>query len=239
MTIFPAQKHTVSRADPTNAMDETAGYYVGSTHTNQSTGTRWTCVDTTLGAPSWEPDSQPRNCWINNEYLMPHYVTGVNDGQPAANVQIFLPVWFDEVTYLDRLGVVLTTAQAGAKVRLGIYYAKYGRPHYLRKEFGEIDLSSGSGLKSFSNKITVKPGHYFLSAIMATPSATQATVKKISGANFGVFSTTAAADVVAGTPGFYLSTAQTYGALPFQVPNGLQPASGNDGIAIVMRKLAA
>lgn len=47
-------KRTQSTSDPDGDFDDTAGYEVGSTHLNTSTGVEWSCTDASTGAAVWE-----------------------------------------------------------------------------------------------------------------------------------------------------------------------------------------
>ena len=228
------KKDNVSYSDPGAGSDAASGYSVGSRWLNVQTGREFFCIDSTAGAAKWAPASVGYG-FTSGTYKLPEYITAVSDGQPTGGTMVFLPLIVREQMLVDQIGISLTTAQSGAKCRLAVYYGVDGQPGYLRSDLGELDLSSGSGLKTVSTSMTMTPGLYFLAGIFNSPT-TQPTVKRVSGAHFGAISFGGGGDITGGTPGRYWSAAsQTYGAYPSAAPPVVGD-SGTAGVAIFVRK---
>lgn len=227
-------KNNVSYSDPGTGSDASSGYSVGSRWLNAQTGKEFVCIDSTAGAAKWVTASIGYG-FASGTYKIPEYITAIADGQPTAGVMTFLPMLVREQMTVDQVGISLTTAQSGAKCRIGIYHGVDGQPGYLRSDLGEIDLSSGSGLKTIGTSMLMTPGLYFLAAIFNTPT-TQPTVKRVSGAHFGAVSFGGGGDITGGTPGRYWSASgQTYGAFP-SAPPSVVGDSGTAGAVVFLRK---
>lgn len=227
-----AFKNNVAYCDPSIASDEAAGYVVGSQWYNSESGVLWVCYDTTKGNAKWAPQSTGYD-WPAGAYKLPSYITQLSDGNPAANKAYFLPFLLSRKTTIDKAGISLTTAQAGAKCRIGIYTGVNGAPAFLRKDFGELDLSSGSGIKELSTGIALQPGLWFLASIFNSP-ATQPTVKRVSGAQMGVVCG-GGSDITTASAGRYYEASVTYGVLPNYAPD-VAMASGTEGAAVFLRR---
>ena len=226
-------KNNVAHCDPDISADDITGYTVSSRWLNVQTGVEWICTDTTTGVAKWRPVAVGYG-WPSGTYRVPEYITALGDSQPAANTAIYLPILIRETTTVDKIGLSLVTAQAGAKARLALYHGIGGLPGYLRSDFGELDLSAGSGLLTISTSITVNPGLYFLAAVF-NAAGTMPTVKRVSGATLGAVIGGSAADLTGGNAGRYYSAAMTYAAWPYTAP-AVAMATGTDGAAICLRK---
>ena len=225
-------KNNVAYCDPGLSSDETAGYSVGSQWANAESGVLWVCYVTTKGDAKWAPQNVGYD-WPAGAYKLPEYITQVSDGQPAANTGYFLPLLISRKTTIDKAAVALVTAQAGAKCRLALYTGTNGAPAFLRKDFGELDLSSGSGIKELSTGIALQPGLWFLASLFNSP-ATQPTVKRVSGAVMGAICG-GGSDITTGMAGRYYSAAITYGAFPNYAPDVVM-AMGTEGAAAFLRR---
>lgn len=226
-------KNNVAHCDPSIADDDVAGYAVSSRWLNAQAGVEWICTDTTTGVAKWRPVAVGYG-WPSGAYRVPEYITALGESQPAANTAVYLPILVRETTAVDRVGLSLVAGQAGAKVRLALYHGVGGLPGYLRSDFGELDLSSGSGLLTISTGIKINPGLYFLAAVF-NAAGTMPTVKRVSGATLGAVMGGSAADLTGGNAGRYYSAAMPYGAWPTTAA-AVAMATGTDGAAICMRK---
>lgn len=125
----------------------------------------------------------------------------------------------DKTVAITKIGCRVQTAQASAKIRLGLYRVVDGYPASLvaGSDGGEIDASS-TGDKELTIAVTLKPGWYVLAANTGTASVAIATATGPNGAvwkwAFGHADTTT-------TPGLNSWTvAQAYGAMPASFPAG-------------------
>jgi hypothetical protein len=90
----------------------------------------------------------PRVVVRAGDYLPPANVVSTTATAPSTTAAVFvLPFWHDAPVSWDRAAVYLTTAQAGAACRIGAYDWNNGNPNgaALLSDFGELDLSAGSG----------------------------------------------------------------------------------------------
>lgn len=231
-------KNQTSYCDPSLADDVLGGYAIGSRWINLQTGIEWICFDDTQGAAKWRPLVMGYG-WASGSYRAPDYITQIGDSQPTANKAVYLPIIISEVTPIDKIGVVLVTAQAGAKCRIAIYHGDGGLPTRLRSDFGELDLSNQGGATLpatvlLSTGAVLQPGLYFL-AVVFFASGTMPTVKRVSGAQFGVVKGGSAADLTGGNPGRYYIANMTYGSWP-SAAHEVSMSSGTDGAVVVLRR---
>lgn len=142
--IYPAppRANFTGTAAPSASNDSTQGYTVGSEWDDITNDRLYKCIDAAPAAAIWLPVGyQPE--YAAGDYLRPLGVANVTSGTPATAAAAFgWPFFAPTQMTFDRVGVGLVTAQAGAACRIGAY-RKRGGP--LLADFGELDLSAGSG----------------------------------------------------------------------------------------------
>lgn len=207
--------------------DALSGWSVGSEWHDTETGVTWKCIDNTPNLARWyEVDVSPPK--PSGSYDGPEWIYGTADSSGLApNRDHYLPMTVKTRTPALAMHLVLAqVGSAGAAAWLSIYNSRYGMPCDRWKDFGEIALDSGPGLKELVSETMLPPGVYWLSANFKSV-VTMPVIKRVSAAS------------VYGTP-FFTSTPLTsgnsnrglfidraYGAPPTRLT--ARPAGTNDG----------
>lgn len=80
-----------------------------------------------------------------------------------------LPFFVPERTTFTKLGCRITTAAAGASVRLGLYHAENGLPSTLLADSGSLSAAATGAVEGTIN-VTLEAGMYFLAAAASSAS---------------------------------------------------------------------
>lgn len=135
-------------APPTVGDDATRGYAVGSLWFDGRA--LYILREAGGGSPSaaeWVMVNAEPAGFASGDYVWPRGVATVTDSTPSTSAHVVAwPFVFGRRTAIDRAGVYLATAQAGAACRVAAYDDDFGRPGSLLYDWNEIDLSSGSAV---------------------------------------------------------------------------------------------
>lgn len=177
--IGPRNNLTAS-APPATTDNAAAGYSRGSMWFDGSTGTIYYYIDEAAGSANWtmDPSFGPDGLASGN-FQFPDNLAAPTTA-PGATVAHAVAWPFTarrRLTY-DRIGMQLTTPQAGAEARLAIYRDDFGTPKAaaggLILDAGTISLASGSGdILATINQSMLGP---FWVVIFMKDVATQATI---------------------------------------------------------------
>lgn len=176
----------------------------------------------------------PRVVIRAGDYLPPAHLISTAATTPSTAAAIFvMPFWHDRPTLWDRASIYLTTAQAGAAVRIGAYEFNNGDPNgaALLSDFGELDCSTGgSAAKEATISWTNPVGDWWM-ALHIKDVATQITCRVSSNIVMRAMSLAS----LNGSGSLSWRKAQAYTALPSTMYTGLVP----DGTAAPLPFLRA
>lgn len=146
-----------------------AGQVLGTTD-----GTEWTPVDVAGGLSALAVSEGAGN------YVSTPRVAE-SDASGALGRLHYTPLWIDRTLTIDSLSVLVQTAgAAGAAIRLGIYDTDpvQAHPGSLIVEAGTVDTTTtGTKTVAIAAPVTLRPGLYWLAAVMQTA---QSTVRAVS-----------------------------------------------------------
>lgn len=130
------------------------------------------------------PINQPG--YAAGDFLYPQGGTLVTDRTPSTSARVTAwPFATSIPVTVDRIGVFLTTPQAGAACMVGIYGSnKRGRLGELLLDAGELSLASGSNL--IAATISFRFVGFIWGVVWMKDVATQATVKGLSAAGANI-----------------------------------------------------
>lgn len=212
-------------AAPQVTDDSSAGYSIGSVWRWPSLTLEWVCISASVGAAVWSLKGTSTGwTWPKNTYAQPDYITSWTDQVATADILCMIPLRVHQRTEIDRIAAHLTTAQASAAVRYGIYPTDLdtglpdGQTLVSGSDSGEIDLSSGSDVTKPStvSGVFLTPGVWWLAHLVKSTGGTQPTLKRISGNTTGALKSSAG--LVDSSSVRFRGAAQAYGALPSTCP---------------------
>lgn len=173
--------------------------------------------------------------WPSGEYRYPaNLVVSTSSAPSTSALATFLPFLIPRRTQLVNLGLYLTTAQAGAECRLGLYTDNNNVPDALLVDGGILDLSTGSGtFKQVTIATWVEPGIVW-SCCQLKNVATQVTVHRIQNAMSFMTGLSSALNVASGPPRYCLQSI-TYGSALPAAAGAVTKAHGGDAPVILMK----
>lgn len=219
--------------------DSSYGYGIGSRWFYAAKAITYVCADATIGAANWVDEaSHKADLWGVGHYLLPPGITLGSDGSSTANFMYCMPISVPHRVQVDRLGIRLTTAQAGGAARVGIYTNDEvtKQPSTLVVDGGAISLASGSGDITATISTWLNPGLYWVASI-STATSTMPTIRRVSGGVLGVYPSSDLSELSGGSPWRYLTVAQAYGALPTTAP-AMTRSTGSEAPIIGVRRAA-
>jgi len=216
--------------------DSSAGYSIGSVWRWTAYTLEWVCLDATMGAAVWSLKGDAMGWpWPKQTYYQPDYITSWTDQTASADTLCMIPLRVHRRTSVDRIAAHLTTSQASAAIRYGIYPTDLdtglpdGQTLVSGSDSGEIDLSSGSDVtKPSTISIILNPGVWWLASLVKSTGGTQPTLKRISGTTMGALKLGSGLGDASALR--HRGASQAYGALPTTCP----VTSVGTGIGIVM-----
>lgn len=177
--------------------------------------------------------------WPSGEYRYPaNLVVSTSSAPSTSALATFLPFLIPRRTQLVNLGLYLTTAQAGAECRLGVYRDDNGAPRNdadgLLVDGGILDLSAGSGtFKQVTIAAWAEPSIVW-SCCQLKNVATQVTVHRIQNAMSFMTGLSSALNVASGPPR-YCQQSITYGSALPAAAGAVTKAHGGDAPVILMK----
>jgi hypothetical protein len=157
--------------------------------------------------------------WPVGDERMPLGVLTWTDVTPATAATAYAwPFFAPHPIIPAKLSIALTTGQAGAAARGGIYTNAAGRPAALVEDLGELDLSATTGKRQFTTATLPVVG-VFWAIVWLKNVATQATVRGPGGvaSNFVPVASTALVSSTGMTRSLILAAAYP-GAMPAAAP---------------------
>lgn len=176
----------------------------------------------------------PHPGYAAGDYVVPLNLVAAQDRTPSTSAQVTAwPFFFPAATPLDRIGVYLTTAQAGAAAMFGLYSNVGGRPGSLLLDCGELSLAAGSGANALKTISYTTPVGLIWALCWVKDVATQVTVKGVLYTAGGIVGLPS--DTISGTMrGNLLLTSAYPASMPSTAP-AVVPATTASTPAIIMR----
>jgi hypothetical protein len=154
---------------PSATDDTSAGYSIGSTWYNKSTGTFWVCRVNTASAAEWMPIQSTYEAWQSASFRLPdNFGSILAAQQPAVEDRIYL-LPFLITRAIDGVSLYLeTVGSTDAAAVLGLYpnnpmTNKPDGQSRIGSNLGSVALTSGTGAKTMSfTARDITPGLYWL-----------------------------------------------------------------------------
>lgn len=236
-------KNNLNASAAPQVTDDTSSLYaIGSKWYWPAMGVEWVCKDASVGAAVWALQGTATGWpWPKNFYLQPEYISGWTDLVAVADILAMVPIRVYRRTEIDSIAAHLTTSQASAAIRYGIYPTDIdtglpdGQTLVSGSDSGEIALTSGSDVTKPSavSGIFLNPGVYWLANLVKSTGGTQPTLKRITGNTMGAMGSSSG--LVDASATRCRGAAQAYGAMPSTCP-ATAIATGNALVMGVRRR---